>query len=146
METGKGGIPMLKSNPDTRYLHQVKKYLAVQNKDSRMLVDGLKMELAEFANANPHAAYEAFVEVFGAPDIAARELMENAMIAVDSKTIRQRRIAARLVIAALIFLLFGLTCELVSVLSHQEVAVTETIYYDGEPVDLPDSKMIGEVH
>lgn len=146
METGKGGILMLKSNPATRYLHQVKKYLVVPKKDSLMLVGGLKMELAEFANANPHSVYETFVEVFGAPDIAARELMENAMIVVNSKTLRQRRIAVRLVIAALIFLLFGLTCELISVLSHQEVAVTETIYYDGEPVDLPDSEMIGEIH
>lgn len=120
-----------------QYSRRVSRYLALPGNEKRALLEGLRQELLEFEEANSNAAYETIAEAFGEPHAAARELMESAGFTPNPKAARLRRIIILGIIATLASSVIGLTCWLLSVLSNQEVEVTETIYV-GEAISIDE--------
>lgn len=117
-----------------RYIKNTKKYLLISRQNKRIIIVGFLQEVKEFSITTGKCTYEDLVENFGKPCDVAYELIENAGLAENFKKTRFGRLLIRGFLIVLFLLLIGLTCELFSVLSNQEVSVTETIYDDGEKI------------
>lgn len=124
-----------------RYIRKTKKYMFVTSVDKRGILESFRMELSDFNAVKGGCSYEMLIDNFGQPCDVARELVENAGLEENRKIIRTQRLVMGTAIAGLLLLLSGVTCNLLSVLSHQEVSVTETIYYDGEEETVPPDEV-----
>ncbi|MGE4548775.1 MAG: hypothetical protein AB7C89_04370 [Intestinibacillus sp.] len=101
------------------YLRAVNKQMPCCGKTRRVLTEGLRQELADFAAVNPDASYEDLCRNFGPPEITASDLRESVDPADLHMTRRKRRVVLGVCVALLLVCILLLLRELW--MSHQVI-------------------------
>lgn len=125
-----------------RYLHDVGKALPCVRKTRRTLTEGLRQELAEFAESAPGASFEMLCATFGVPKEAAAQLLDG----VNENDLRRARTKKRVLVSVLLCLLLCLAFyktwqvrEAQKIIDEGPVYIIEypttDVTYDGEVPD-----------
>lgn len=88
------------SNSIERYLRDVGKALPCVRRTRRAMMEGLRQELAEFAESAPDAPFETLCEMFGDPETAASQLLDGVDEAELRRTRNKKRVLIGVCIAA----------------------------------------------